>query len=152
MTEMKITRRAATDLDIDFARDAHHRAYRDVVTRQFGVWDEADHDEFFDRGWASAAHDILLCDGVPCGYVSVDQLADYNHVRLLVVLPEYQGRGIGSAFLWEVIEEARSRQVPVKLRVLRENRALQFYKRFGFRQYDRTETHILMEWNDKQSL
>ena len=149
MTEMKITRRAATDFDIDFARDAHHRAYRDVVTRQFGVWDEARQDEFFDRGWASAEHHILLCDGVPCGYVSVDQFADYNHVRLLVVLPEYQGRGIGSAFLWEVIEEARSRQVPVKLRVLRENRALQFYQRFGFREYDRTETHILMEWNDK---
>jgi hypothetical protein len=31
---MKITRRPATDSDRDFAREAHHKAYRDVVTRR----------------------------------------------------------------------------------------------------------------------
>jgi len=50
-----------------------------------------------------------------------------------------------------VIEEARARHVPVKLGVLRENRALHFYEKLGFREIGRTEIHILMEWNGSQA-
>ena len=143
--KMRITRRPATDDDVDFARAAHHRGYRDTVVRQFGRWDEARQDVFFEEGWRAAQHEILLCDGEPCGYVSVEQFPDYTHVRELVVHPDFQRRGIGSAFLREVIAEAEARQVPVRLGVLRENTAIEFYRNLGFAQYGETETHILLQ-------
>jgi ribosomal protein S18 acetylase RimI-like enzyme len=46
-----------------------------------------------------------------------------------------------------VMEEARARGVPVRLRVLKVNaRARAFYERLGFVQTGETETHTLMEW------
>lgn len=47
---MKLEMRAAQEGDREFARLAHHAAYRDVVERQFGPWDEASQDDFFAAG------------------------------------------------------------------------------------------------------
>ena len=144
---MEASKRPATKDDVEFARRAHHLAYREVVVRQFGEWDEGRQDTFFDTGWTSAQHEILLCDGAPCGYVSVDEFPGYTHVRELVIHPEYQRRGIGTAFLRQVVQQAQARHVPVRLGVLRENRAVEFYRKLGFKEFDRTDTHILMERN-----
>ena len=38
---MLLERRPATSNDTEFARISYHAAYRDVVCRQFGAWDEA---------------------------------------------------------------------------------------------------------------
>ena len=43
----KITKRRAEATDAEFARSVHHRAYRDVVIRQYGMWDEKAQDDFF---------------------------------------------------------------------------------------------------------
>ena len=102
----------------------------------------------FGKDWAAADHEILLCDGVPCGYVSVEKHTDHVHVRELVVLPEFQGRGIGTAFLEGVMDDAKAGQVSVRLGVLQQSRAVSFYRRLGFLEYDRTETHVMMAWND----
>ena len=149
---MKITRRPATDADREYARDAHHRGYRDTVVKQFGTWDEAAQDGFFEHGWKTFRHEILLCDGVPCGYVAVSELPGYIHVIELVVHADFQGRGIGSTFLREVVAAARTRGVPVKLGVLHKNRAFDFYRKLGFRETGRTSTHILMEHGGEQAM
>jgi len=142
---MTVTTRPATDADKAFAREAHHLGYHDVVIRQFGEWDEARQDAIFDKNWANAEHKILLCEGVPCGYVSVEKLPDYTHVRELVVHSDHQRRGIGTTFLRQVIKEARSRGVSVKLGVLRKNPARYFYRKLGFKEFDWTDTHFMME-------
>ena len=54
-------------------------AYREPVERQFGPWDEAQQDAFFQRDWSSTEHEILLRDGIPCGFVSVEDLPKYLH-------------------------------------------------------------------------
>lgn len=105
---MEPTRRPARPSDTEFARDVHHHAYRDVVERQFGPWVEEEQDRFVERGWAPAAFDIVLCDGVPCGYLCVEEREGDVHVREIALLPEFQGRGIGSSLLREVIERAPS--------------------------------------------
>jgi len=145
--EMKLTTRPAAATDREFARHAHHQAYHDVVVRQFGKWDEALQDNFFAGDWAGAKVEILLWDGVPCGYASIEHHTDCIHVRELVLLPEYQQRGIGTSLLNVTIAQARERCVPVKLGVLRQNRAIGLYRRLGFVDCGRTETHTLMEWN-----
>jgi ribosomal protein S18 acetylase RimI-like enzyme len=143
---MEISRRWATEADRELARRVHHEAYRDVVERQFGRWVEAEQNRFFERGWADARHEIVLCDGEPCGYVCVEERAEDVHVRELVILPRFQGRGIGTALLGEAIERARGRGRPVRLGTFHVNRAAELYRRLGFRETARTRTHILMEW------
>ena len=142
---MHVTRRPALETDADFARRVHHRAYREVVERQFGLWDEAQQDRFFDGDWRAGGFEIVLCDGVPCGYLCVEDRPDDVHVREIVLLPEFQGRGIGSRLLSDVIAHARQRGVPVRLGTHHQNRAQRLYRRLGFREIGRTGTHLLFE-------
>jgi len=137
----------ATAADRDFARRVHHLAYRDVVERQYGAWVEAQQDGFFESSWDSAPHDIIVVDGEPCGYVSIEDHITDVHVRELVLAPDYQGRGIGSAVLRTMIERARARGVPVHLGTHLANRAANLYRRLGFRQIGTTETHFIFEWS-----
>jgi ribosomal protein S18 acetylase RimI-like enzyme len=143
---MNVTRRPATDADTPFARQAHHGAYREAVTRQFGGWDEAAQDVFFARDWADAEFEILEADGVPCGYACVEERGQDFHVREIVVHPDFQGRGIGTAVLRQTQERARARGVPVVLGTFLTNRAVGLYRRLGFRETGRTDIHVLMEW------
>ena len=143
---MNVTTRPAAMADLDFARRAHHTAYRDIVIRQWGQWDEDFQDRCFDKDWGDARFDIILVDGAACGYTLVENRADAIHVVELVLCPEYQNRGIGSELLRSTVFRAEEEGKPVRLRTCIENhRAQSFYKRHGFREIGRDETHLLME-------
>jgi ribosomal protein S18 acetylase RimI-like enzyme len=144
---MKISRRPATVADSDFARSVHHRAYRDVIERQYGSWSQRAQDKFFSDAWVAAAHETILCDAVPCGYACVENRNHEVYLRELVIDPDFQGRGIGTYLVKETQNHATAREVPVRLQTHIANRALNLYSRLGFRETGRTETHVLMEWN-----
>ena len=67
------------------------------------------------------------------GLMCVEPIAD---VQTIAVVPEYEGRGIGSALLTELINEGRRRgAADVLLEVRADNpRAQHLYRRFGFEQ------------------
>jgi len=137
-----LTRRPASEADTDFARDAHHLAVRDVVERQFGSWDADQQDEFFQNDWSGAEFEVLLWDDLPCGYVAIEERDDV-HIRELVIHPDFQGHGIGTAVVLDAVARARAKRVPTVLGTLHENRAAELYRRLGFVEYGRTETHTL---------
>jgi GNAT superfamily N-acetyltransferase len=142
-----ITTRAARADDLEFARAVHHAAYRDVVERQFGVWDEDFQDNTFMESWQDAAYEIVECGGRPCGYLCVEDRSDCQHVREIVISPPFQGRGIGTMLLGRAIRRATDRGVPVRLGTFHVNRAADLYRRLGFQETARTSTHILFEWH-----
>lgn len=67
------------------------------------------------------------------GLMCIEPIAD---VQTIAVVPEQEGRGIGSALLTELIRESRRRHAAdVLLEVRADNpRAQQLYRRFGFEQ------------------
>ncbi|WP_370874555.1 ribosomal protein S18-alanine N-acetyltransferase [Pseudarthrobacter defluvii] len=67
------------------------------------------------------------------GLMCIEPIAD---VQTIAVVPDYEGRGIGSTLLTQLIEEARRRwATEVLLEVRADNpRAQQLYVRFGFEQ------------------
>ena len=148
---MKITRRPALVADTDFALSVHHQAYRDVSVRQYGEWDVAAQDEFFKGDWSPPEFEIIMCDGVPCGYLCVEDRGPDIHVRELVISPPFQSQGVGTQILQEVMDRAKVRQVPVRLGTQHANRAIELYRRLGFREFERTATHVLMEWNNAEA-
>jgi [ribosomal protein S18]-alanine N-acetyltransferase len=78
---------------------------------------------------AESGGDIVGYAGLMC----VEPIAD---VQTIAVVPEFEGRGIGSTLLTRLIEEARVRgAADVLLEVRADNpRAQQLYVRFGFEQ------------------
>ena len=78
---------------------------------------------------AEAGGQIVAYAGLMC----IEPIAD---VQTIAVVPEFEGKGIGSAILTELIEEARRRGAwEVLLEVRADNpRAQALYTRFGFEQ------------------
>lgn len=141
------TERCAEPSDHDFSREVHHAAYRDIVERQFGAWDIARQDAFFEAGWRPALTNILVLGGIACGYRVVEERPDELRLHELVIHPRYQGHGLGTAVLRRLMARAAERSLPLRLQVLRHNRARVLYERVGFQECGSTPTHLLMEWS-----
>jgi ribosomal protein S18 acetylase RimI-like enzyme len=138
--------RLATADDRAFLRDLHHRAYREVVTRQFGSWDETAQDAWFEQTLTEAEVWVVSVGGTPVGAIALALAADCLHLVELQILPEWQNQGLGTALVREQLARARAHGVPLRLRVLHENRARHLYERHGLAVCGTTPTHYLMEW------
>lgn len=70
------------------------------------------------------------------GYAGLMCIEPISDVQTIAVVPEQEGKGIGSALLTELIAESRRRHAQdVLLEVRADNpRAQQLYRRFGFEQ------------------
>ena len=137
--------RRATSADTSFLRQLHHRVYRDVTTRQFGTWDDSVQDGFFEKSLAEAEFYIVEEDGELIGAIGLAESPECLHLVELQIVPEYQGRGFGTALLRMHIEQAQRRQQAIALQVLFENRAISLYARHGFVVTGQTDTHYVME-------
>jgi ribosomal protein S18 acetylase RimI-like enzyme len=138
-----LVRRPATAADTDWARTVHHAAYREVVERQFGPWDDAVQDEFFRGDWErESGFEVLLWNGQECGYIRIVDLEDAVQIWELVILPEFQNLGIGTRVIQDAIARAAHRGVPAQLGTFLLKRAADLYRRLGFVEVGRDETHI----------
>ncbi len=142
---MNWTTRQATAEDREFLYVLNRAAYEDVVRKQFGQWDESWQRRHFEKKCASQAFEIVEDEGRRIGALSVSRTKDEVRIVEMQLLPDSQGQGIGTALLQRELRFADERALPVRLQVLRENRARILYERLGFRVYDETDTHLLME-------
>lgn len=84
-------------------------------------------------------HHFLLCleEGAPLGFASFELNFDgVHHTKLhkLYVLPDTQGKGIGKLLLDQIITVITDQaEEQLFLNVNRHNKAIGFYKRYGFR-------------------
>ena len=138
--------RQANETDLDLAKEAHHAAYRGVVERQFGTWDESAQDGFFLTEWDPSKAEVVVADGEDCGYWVVERRELDVHLRELVIHPRCQGRGVGTWLIRSLQREAAAADLPIRLGTFHKNRAAVLYRRLGFREIGSTETHVLMEW------
>ena len=77
--------------------------------------------------------EIVECEGQAIGILKVVREPLHWYLVQIQLLPSHQGRGIGGKLVESVLIEARRHGVPVKLSVLKSNRARQLYERLGFR-------------------
>ena len=143
----KITFRKATKDDTDFALAVHHKAFRDVIVRQFGPWEDEVQDKFFFNDWSNTGFEIIYFEGKPCGYMRIEYLPGGIKAHELVLSPDFHNLGIGSYVLKQLQVEATRRKLPVNLNVLHENRAIELYKRLGFKEIGQNDMHKFMEWS-----
>ena len=142
---MLVNLRPAGDQDKEFCRGVHHAAYRGVILRQFGHWDEHLQDDFFEKEWASLRLQIIEVDGQAAGCFGRQLNDEGISIEQIALLPQFQEQGMGTLLLTQQTEQAQSLGVPVRLQVLRENRARHLYERLGFAVTSETATHFLME-------
>jgi ribosomal protein S18 acetylase RimI-like enzyme len=137
--------RAATQEDTSIAKTIHHKAYKDVIERQFGSFNEIEQDEYFLASW-NLSHEIISVGERIVGYAATQKHSDHFFISSLVIDPDFQGQGIGSAYVSKIITEAKHSSLPVRLRVLNENRAKVLYVRLGFVTVTEQGARSMMEY------
>jgi putative acetyltransferase len=138
--------RPAGPNDSEFAFRVKEAAFRQYVEKVWG-WDEAEQRRLHEERFAAQDFRVISVAGTDVGIMAVVVAPDCLKLNQLFILPEHQGKGIGSACMRLIMDEARGLGLPVRLRVLKVNpRARAFYQRLGFVRTGETDTHDLMEW------
>ena len=136
--------RSAAEQDYDFLYGLFVATMRDSIIEVWGAWDEAHWAAFFRAHFDPAAYQVVIVDGEDMGALSVERRRDEVYLDTVEIAPVYQGRGLGTAVIRDVLTEAWAAELPVTLQVNRANRSRRLYERLGFVQTGRTDTHILM--------
>ena len=137
--------RQATARDNEFAYRVKKTTLADYV-RQVRGWDEVEQRRLHERRFASQDFRIIEAAGVDAGVLALRYEPDCLRVFQLLVLPEYQGRGVGTACMGLVFRDAVKRGLPVRLQVLKVNeRARRFFRRLGFHVTGADDIHVRME-------
>lgn len=106
---------------------------------------------FYTEHYPNARYQIILLDGQKIGRLYVDRRASELRIMDIALLPAYRGRGIGSALLNAVFDEARAGKLPVTVHVERFNPALRWYEALGFRPLEDKGVYLLMGWQPQYS-
>ncbi len=136
--------RAAAADDREFFWLVLCTALRPVVEATWG-WDETFQRRYFDERFTTSDRFVVSVDGADAGVIQFSAKGDHVFLASVALLPEHQGRGIGTDLVTLVLAEGRRRNLPVRLQVLKVNRARSLYERLGFEAYGESETHVLME-------
>ncbi|WP_170295030.1 GNAT family N-acetyltransferase [Paracoccus aestuariivivens] len=114
---------------------------------KLGAWDEPMRRAGIRRSYKAADSCIIVLDGIDIGWTQISvRDADYN-IAQIQILEEYCGLGIGSQIIRDLQLRAQNEGKTISLSAVRTNRAIELYKRLGFRIIDSEATPIIdMVW------
>ncbi|WP_346189033.1 GNAT family N-acetyltransferase [Rubritalea halochordaticola] len=129
-----ITIRPARAADLDWLDPFYESQMRPYVELTH-VWDTTKFREYF----APESSSIIQEGGEDIGLLVVVEREDGFYIRDILLKPEWQGRGIGSHLLRQVLAKADRKGWQVRLRVLKGNPAIRLYHRLGFTEEEELE-------------
>jgi ribosomal protein S18 acetylase RimI-like enzyme len=145
---MKFQLRKVDQQDWDFIWSLRVATMKDLIVGSYG-WDEDTQRSYAEE---SLNGQIVLVDGVSVGVVTLLDWDDQLHLTWIAVLPEMQGRGIGTALIQYCQQQAVNIQKPLTLQVVSNNPSISLYKRCGFEIYAQNSLDkIIMRWHTTQA-
>jgi ribosomal protein S18 acetylase RimI-like enzyme len=116
--------------------------YQQVMAHQFHAQTVSYRTQF-----PHARFDIVEMAGQPIGRLVVDRPGNLLHIVDQAIVPAQRNRGIGTAIMRALMEEARLADLPVHLEVASENDpSMRLYLRLGFKAIETFPFYIQMEW------
>lgn len=76
---------------------------------------------------------LITHNNVPIGVFKARRTTSAWSISQVQLLPDWQGRGIGTELVSQFVREARAKGESVELSVLKANPALRLYERLGFK-------------------
>lgn len=139
------TFRAASEADYPWLWSLKRLTMRPYVEQMWGSWDDESQEAFFRRNFVPANVRVIVAADRDVGLLHVEREPDALFLANVQILPEFQNRGLGSAVVRRVMDDAQAAGVPVRLQVLKSNRAARrLYERLGFEVTDEGGMHDQM--------
>ena len=90
---------------------------------------------------------VIEDSGVPAGRLYLDRRPEELRILDVALLPAHRGRGLGSAVLRPLLEEAAALDVPVRVYVEHyQQQALAIFAHLGFEPTEDNGISVLLEW------
>lgn len=143
---VKVVLLPAVPEDIDFLYGLNRATMREYVVETWGRWDERWQEERYRQHFQPASCKIIVQEGQDVGVLASRKIETELVIVSIQLLPQHQGRGIGTSLIDVLFKEARDEGKRLTLQVLKVNdRARQLYERLGFSTVEETDTHYLMK-------
>jgi GNAT superfamily N-acetyltransferase len=142
---MRFQLRKAEAADLEFIWQLRVATMKEAICNSYG-WDEATQREYAEE---SLRGQIVQVDNQPVGVLTLADWGDQLHLVWMALLPTWQGQGLGSELMACCQDRALKLGKPLTLQVLRNNPAVTFYEKFGFKLQTTNGPHkLLMRWSD----
>lgn len=145
MEKEMITLAPYTDGDYEFVYEVKKNAYKKYVEECWGVWIEDNQRKYFENFINSVKSNafIIMYGDNKIGFYNGEVLENGNYeVGNICIIPEYQGKGIGTKILKDKLEENKDRNIDIQY--FKQNPVGKLYERLGFVPSGETEFHYQM--------
>jgi len=102
-------------------------------------------DAYYREHYHPATFDVIEVDGEPAGRLYVARWEDEIRIIDIALLPEHRGRGIGTALIRELLDEAGAGGKRLSIHVELNNPARRLYERLGLKPVREHGIYLLME-------
>ena len=102
--------------------------------------------EHYEKVHAEAEYQVIVFEGRVVGRLYVARKEKEIRILDLTLVPHERNRGIGTALVQEMMEEAAAFGKAVRIYVESFNPSLRFFERLGFLNIGQTGVHMLMQW------
>ena len=93
-----------------------------------------------------ASHCIILSDDKYVGRLLTENLPEHHHLIDISILPNFQGKGVGTFLITQLQQKAKEENKSVILQVFQTNPARDLYERLGFQVMSADEIYLKMRW------
>ena len=134
-----------TDDYYDFVYNVKKNAYKKYVEECWGSWDDEVQKEHFNKFISFYRNNsyIIEVDGEDIGFYNDEELSDGSYeVGNICIIPEYQGKGIGTKVLCDMLEKHKEKDI--KIQYFKQNPVGSLYERLGFVLVGETQFHYQM--------
>ncbi|WP_020580092.1 GNAT family N-acetyltransferase [Actinopolymorpha alba] len=142
--------RPAKKNDRQFVFEVRRAAFHAYV-EQIAGWNDTEQRLTADREFDELPFEIVEEGWRPVGYLCVIHENECDFIEEIALLPEAQGRGIGTQLLRDILQAAQKRGVPVRLSVFTNNPAQGLYARLGFEVKGIEHPRVRMEWSPNKT-
>jgi ribosomal protein S18 acetylase RimI-like enzyme len=120
-------------------------------------WDEPTRQQFlamqfraqragYGEMFPNAQFDIVLENETPVGRIIVNPTQEEIRLVDIVIAQSQRDRGVGTELLRRLLQQAAAANKPLRLQVMKGNRAGQLYRRLGFTKTSESVSHEQFEW------
>ena len=130
------------DNDYEFIYNLKKEVYMDYIIKYFKEYNDEVQREMFNKRINDIKDNtyIIYYKGIRVGFYTIKEYTDYIEIENICILKEYQGLGIGTKVLKDILNINKD----IKLQYFKCNPVGNLYKRLGFIPDGENENHYKM--------